>query len=110
MAAKKTAMKPRKPAKKAASTVTESQFALVLEDLRAQFGVFGEALQGFREEANERFGRVEDAIKTHSEELRRIEGKVDTVLADHEERITKLEGRQRTRFRRSTSAQCPRPR
>lgn len=61
-----------------------SQFAPVLEDVRAQFKVFGEALQGQREHIDRRLESVErqlglltDAVRTHSKELQRVETKLD---------------------------------
>lgn len=100
------ATKKRKPTP---TPVTEGQFTLVLEDLRSQFAVFGEALQGLREHMDRRLDAVEgrleavegrldavegelgllkDAVRTHSRVLQRIETKVD----QHETRISKLEG------------------
>jgi hypothetical protein len=70
-------------------------FAVVVEQLRGEFKVFGEALGGFRQEMNDRFERVEhelgevkrdigevkvdlalvkSAAMTHTRELREIRG------------------------------------
>ncbi len=54
MAARKTKKtSARKPAP------AESPFTVVLEDLRSKFAVFGEALQGLREQVVERFEQVD---------------------------------------------------
>jgi hypothetical protein len=47
----------KKTATKAART--EAAFVVVLEDLNAKFNVFGEALQGFREEVGVRFEQID---------------------------------------------------
>jgi hypothetical protein len=95
MASKTTRKTSKKSTKAVAATPTASQFTVVLEDVRAQFTVFGEALQGLREHMDRRFESVErqlglltDAVRTHSKELQRIETKLD----GHEKRISKLEG------------------
>lgn len=113
MAAKKTS---RKSVKGAKTDAVESSFAVVLEDLRGQFTVFGEAIQGLREHMDRRFDAVDkrfdavdkrfeladrrfdsverqlglltDAVRTHSKALQAIESKLET----HEDRVRKLEG------------------
>ena len=116
MAAKKTT----KRSSRASGAPPDAPFTVILEELRSQFRVFGEALQGMREHmdqrfeqvdqrfeqvnqrfeqvdrqlvtVNERLGRVENAVGTHSKELLRIASKLDTTLLDHETRISKVEG------------------
>lgn len=113
MAAKKTRSKPRKVVKIGA---VDGSFAVVLEDIRGQFTVFGEALRGLREHMDRRFdaidqrfesvdrrfeladrrfdsverqlGLLTDAVRTHSKALQAIETKLD----GHEDRVRKLEG------------------
>lgn len=108
--------KKRTTAGRAPKATAESQFTLVLEDLRGQFKVFGEALEGLREHIDRRFEQVDkrfeqvdrrfeladkrfdsierqlglltDAVRTHSKELQGIVTRLD----DHDRRIGKLEG------------------
>src|ERR1700679_1708544 len=51
------------------------QFSVVVEEIRSQFTVFGEALQGFREQVDRRFDRVD-------RELDGLEGDVALLKAD----------------------------
>ena len=106
----------KKSAKVAKTDAIDGSFAVVLEDLRGQFTVFGEALQGLREHMERRFDAVDkrfdavdkrfeladrrfdsverqlglltDAVRTHSKALQAIETKLD----GHEARVSKLEG------------------
>jgi archaellum component FlaC len=94
--------KKRKTAARSSKSTAESQLAVVLEDIRGQFNVFGEALQGLREHMDRRLDTVDrrldavedqlglltDAVRTHSKALRTIEAKLD----EHEGRVGKLEG------------------
>jgi hypothetical protein len=93
MAAKKTRKSTKKATKTSVPTASDS--TVVLEDVRAQFTVFGERVQGLREHMDRRFESVErqlglltDAVRSHSKELHRIDAKLD----DHRVRIRKLEG------------------
>jgi hypothetical protein len=86
------AARKKRPAKAARS---DAAFVVVLEDLNAKFNVFGEALQGvrdevqgvrdelhgFREDVDRRFGRVELAIRQHSREIREVRGELGEVGA-----------------------------
>ena len=49
----------KKSAKVAKTDAIDGSFAVVLEDLRGQFTVFGEALQGLREHMERRFDAVD---------------------------------------------------
>lgn len=89
MAAKKTTKKM--PVRKTLEhpAPSESQFTVVLEDIRSQFQVFGESLQGFREEVNARFDRIEGRLDGVEGRLDRVEGRLDGV----EGRLDRVEGR-----------------
>jgi predicted nucleic acid-binding Zn-ribbon protein len=52
-------MATKKPGESRARGADAQAFTIVLEDLRAQFGVFGEALQGMREHMDNRFEAVD---------------------------------------------------
>jgi chromosome segregation ATPase len=94
--------KKRRTTARAPKPTAESQFTLVLEDLRGQFKAFGEALRGLSEQVDRRFeaadkrfdsierqlGLLTDAVRTHSKALQSIETRLD----EHEARIDKLEG------------------
>ncbi len=115
---KKTATTPKnmRATRKPLGAVAESQFTVVLEDIRSQFQAFGEALQGLREsderqsaEVRSELGLVKDAIRTHTSELkfhgiglhnmsssvkdvRGITERIDAKLDNHERRLKALEG------------------
>jgi hypothetical protein len=57
----------------------DAPFVVILEDLSAKFNVFGEALQGFRDEVakqfeqvGRRFGQVERAVLENSRAIRGV--------------------------------------
>jgi hypothetical protein len=62
------------------------QFSVVLEDIRSPFTVFGEALQGFREQVDRSFDRVEhetvllkNASLEHGRRLKEVRSAVDRL-------------------------------
>ncbi len=87
---KKVAKKkiPLKPAKKKSSKQeTRDQYTVVLESLRSDFKVFGEALQMTHERMDRGFTEV-------NRRLDRLEGRMENVelkLAEHDTRIKQLE-------------------
>ncbi len=58
-------------------------FAVVLEDIRAQFGVFGEALQGLREQMEARFEAVDRRFDRTDHEL----GLVKTAVLENSRQL-----------------------
>ena len=82
----------KKSPTKAASA--NAAFVVVLEDLNAKLNVFGEALQGFRDEVAKQFeqvdrgfGRVELAVLENSREIREVRGELGEVRAT----VTRIE-------------------
>ena len=70
------------------------EFTVVLEDLRSKFSVFGEALQGFREETgrrfddmNRRFEGIERRLDDHD---KRFDG-IDKRFDEHDKRFVRIE-------------------
>jgi hypothetical protein len=54
-------------------------FTVVLEDIRSQFRVFGEALQGIRETMDARFGAVDRRFDTVDARADRTDGELALV-------------------------------
>jgi septal ring factor EnvC (AmiA/AmiB activator) len=95
VAVKKKVAATKKP--RAATGLTDptgnAAFTVVLEDIRAQFGVFGEALQGLREHMDARFEQVDarfeqvdarfEQVDAKFAEIHRELGLVKTVAIDH---------------------------
>ncbi len=73
-------------------------FTVVLEEMRGQFRVFGEALSGLREEMNRRFDRVEGDIGVMKTDV----GLLKTAVVEH--------GRQLKWIRAKLDACAPRSR
>jgi methyl-accepting chemotaxis protein len=80
---------------------SDAAFVVVLEDLSTKFNVFGEALQGFRDEVakqfeqvddrfervDRRFGQVELAVLENSRAIREVRGELGEVRAT----VTRIE-------------------
>jgi methyl-accepting chemotaxis protein len=87
---------------------SDAAFVVVLEDLNAKFNVFGEALQGFRDEVakqfeqvddrfervDRRFGQVELAVLENSRAIREVRGELGEVrgeLGEVRATVTRIE-------------------
>jgi hypothetical protein len=58
-----------------------AEFTVVLEDLRSQFRVFGEALQGLREEFTERFDAVDQRFAGVDQRFDGVDREIGLVKA-----------------------------
>src|SRR5262245_47997711 len=67
--------------------MTAREFTVILEDLRSKFSVFGEALQGLREEMGRRFDEVDHRFERIE---RRLDGH-DKRFDDHDKRLVRVE-------------------
>jgi hypothetical protein len=77
VAAKKTARR------RAADREPEHHgFTVVLEEMRGQFRVFGEALQGLREHMDARFAQVETRFERVDARFERVDARFERVDAD----------------------------
>lgn len=56
--------------------MTDHEFAVILEDIRSQFRVFGEGLAGIREKMDERFIQLEKRLLYLEEGIARIQSDV----------------------------------
>ncbi len=74
---------PKIPKTKAGSSRTAEReadgFTVVLEDVRAQFGVFGEALQSLREQMDKRFDAVDRRFESMEGRFESMEGRFDSM-------------------------------
>ena len=66
---------------------TAAQFTVVLEDLRSKFSVFGEALQGLREEMTARFEQVDKRFEQVDKRFEQVGGRLESG----ETRIARIE-------------------
>ncbi|MFA6193660.1 MAG: hypothetical protein WC726_02235 [Parcubacteria group bacterium] len=73
----------------------KDQYTIVLEDLRSQFKVFGESLDGFRKETRERLDKIEKNQEVTLEYLYRIDEEISDIKKElkkfDESRIDKSE-------------------
>jgi hypothetical protein len=69
----------KKPDPSRAGQPDAHTFTVVLEDLRAQFGVFGEALEGLREQMNVRFDAVDRRFEGVDRRLDGIDVRLDGI-------------------------------
>jgi hypothetical protein len=98
MAARKNPKKLARPS--AGAGVGDREFTVVLEDLRSQFNVFGEALRGqresieaLRENMEERFALVDrrfDQVDRRFEKVESELGLVKTAVIEHSHELREL--------------------
>ena len=82
-----------------ASTIPDAHgFTVVLEDLRGQFQVFGEALQGLRDRVEARFasvdrelGLVTSVLLEHGRQLTEIRQSVETIETNLDAKVDRTE-------------------
>lgn len=65
-------------------------YTIVLEELRSQFKVFGESLDGFRKETRERLDKLEKNQEVTLEYLYRIDDRLNEIEKDLKEIKAKL--------------------
>jgi hypothetical protein len=95
VASRKTKAKVPRPAARRKSTNGAPEFTVVVEDLRSQFKVFGEALGGLRDQVSAGFERVEHRLDGVEHRLDGVEHRLDGVehrLDGVEHRLGVVEG------------------
>ena len=89
-------------------------FTVVLEDIRSQFRVFGEALQGIRETMDARFGAVDsrfDAVDRRFDAVERADGElalVKVAVLENTRELKELRGAVSRLVNRDEVTECPR--
>jgi chromosome segregation ATPase len=73
--------RPKKKAGQPGPTITR-QFSVLVEDLRSQFKVFGEALQGSREEVAAGFQQVDRRLHVLERDVSVVKGDVSILKGD----------------------------
>jgi acyl carrier protein phosphodiesterase len=71
--------KKRKTTRRAPRPLSESQFTLVLEELRGEFKVLGEALQSFREQMNRRFDALDKRFDALDKRFDALDKRFDSI-------------------------------
>jgi len=75
MAAKKTT----KRSSRASGAPPDAPFTVILEELRSQFRVFGEALQGMREHMDQRFEQVDQRFEQVDQRFEQVDQRFEQV-------------------------------
>ena len=68
----------------------DNQVAVLLEDLRAQFGVFGESLQMLNEKMDRGFKEIKDEIREFKEQNRQEHQQLQQAIAELDTEVVKL--------------------
>jgi septation ring formation regulator EzrA len=71
--------KQKKPLRRMKAEPTSADFTVVLEDLRSNFAVFGEALQVVREEMGQRFEQVDRRFEQIDRRFEQIDRRFEQV-------------------------------
>ena len=58
------------------------EFAVVIEEIRGQFKVFGEALHGFRDSVDQRFERIDQRFERIDQRFDQVDRRFDRVDQD----------------------------
>ena len=67
------------------------QYTVVLEDLRSNFRVFGEALAGLSERVDKRFDGIDKKLDSHSEMIAQLMLDVNEIKSDLKQKVNRDE-------------------